>query len=237
MEFESEALLPTPGSFVLALQLEGGMPPARGAAGDFTQLILAASPIVKAVMGLLLLFSVISWGIVLYKWWTFRGIENHSSTFLDMFRNSAKFSEVQAVCPSLAASPLVGMFQAGYAELNCPASAVRTRPGQSRNPCATSNPQEPYGGGPRVAARLVDGSEQVGEARAVPRDDGEHHALHRVVRNGVGDHDGVHEHRRSRARPISRSSHAASPKRSSRRRSACSRRFRPSTSTTTSRPR
>jgi biopolymer transport protein TolQ len=93
------------------------MPPARGAAGDFSQLILSASPIVKFVMGLLLLFSVISWGIIFYKWWTFRGIEKQSSTFIDVFRKSAKFSEVQAVCPSLASSPLVGMFQAGYAEL------------------------------------------------------------------------------------------------------------------------
>ena len=109
--------MPTPGWYVLALQLEGGMLPARGGAADFTELIFSASPIVKAVMGLLLLFSVISWGIILYKWWTFRGIEKHSSTFLDVFRKSAKFSEVQAVCPSLAASPLVGMFQAGYAEL------------------------------------------------------------------------------------------------------------------------
>jgi biopolymer transport protein TolQ len=92
------------------------MPP-RDAAGDFLNLILSASPIVKAVMGLLLLFSVISWGIIFYKWWSFRGIEQHSSTFLEVFRKSAKFSEVQAVCPSLASSPLVGMFQAGYAEL------------------------------------------------------------------------------------------------------------------------
>ena len=108
--------MPTPGLLVLALQLEAGMPP-RDAAGDFSQLILSASPIVKAVMGLLMLFSVISWGIILYKWWSFRGIEQHSSTFLEVFRKSAKFSEVQAVCPSLASSPLVGMFQAGYAEL------------------------------------------------------------------------------------------------------------------------
>ena len=107
--------MPTPG-FVLALQ-EGGLPPVEAAAGDLTQLILSASPIVKFVMGLLLLFSVISWGIILYKWWTFRGIERHSSTFIEVFRKSAKFSEVQAVCPSLASSPLVGMFQAGYAEL------------------------------------------------------------------------------------------------------------------------
>ncbi|HWI19014.1 MAG TPA: MotA/TolQ/ExbB proton channel family protein, partial [Vicinamibacterales bacterium] len=68
-------------------------------------------------MGLLVLFSVISWGITLVKWWTFRGIEKQSATFIEVFRKSAKFSEVQAVCPSLAASPLVGMFQAGYAEL------------------------------------------------------------------------------------------------------------------------
>jgi biopolymer transport protein TolQ len=112
-----EGLLPTPG-FFLALQLEDGSAPSRAAAaGDVTDLILAASPIVQFVMALLLLFSVISWGIVLYKWWAFRGIEKHTSTFLEVFRKSAKFSEVQAVCPSLALSPLVGMFQAGYAEL------------------------------------------------------------------------------------------------------------------------
>ncbi len=34
-----------------------------------------------------------------------------------MFRRSNKFSEVQAVCRSLSESPLVGLFQSGYAEL------------------------------------------------------------------------------------------------------------------------
>jgi biopolymer transport protein TolQ len=112
-----EGLLPTPGLF-LALQVEDGSAPTRSAAAaDFTDLIFAASPIVQFVMALLLLFSVISWGIVLYKWWSFRGIERHTATFLEVFRKSAKFSEVQAVCPSLSLSPLVGMFQAGYAEL------------------------------------------------------------------------------------------------------------------------
>lgn len=109
--------MPTPGSFVLALQLEGGLPPNRGAAGDVAALIFSAGPIEKFVMGLLLLFSVVSWGIILYKFWAFRGIEKQSKTFLEVFRKSTKFSEVQAVCPSLGLSPLVGMFQAGYAEL------------------------------------------------------------------------------------------------------------------------
>jgi biopolymer transport protein TolQ len=101
----------------LALQLGGGAPSARGAAGDVVALILAASPIVKAVIAILLIFSVVSWGIILYKAWNYRGIAKQTVTFLDVFRKSTKFSEVQAVCPSLDASPLVGMFQAGYAEL------------------------------------------------------------------------------------------------------------------------
>ena len=113
---DSEGLLPTPG-FFLALQLEDGSAPTRAAAADFIDLILAASPVVKVVMALLLIFSVISWGIILYKWWAYRGIEKHTATFLEVFRKSAKFSEVAAVCPSLSLSPLVGMFQAGYAEL------------------------------------------------------------------------------------------------------------------------
>ena len=107
--------MPTPG-LILAVQLEGGSAP-RAAAEDFTELVLSASLVVQFVMGLLLLFSIISWGIVLYKWWAYRGIEKDTRTFLEVFRKSAKFSEVQAVCPSLAQSPLVGMFQAGYAEL------------------------------------------------------------------------------------------------------------------------
>jgi biopolymer transport protein TolQ len=41
-----------------------------------------------------------------------------TAKFLEAFRKSSKFSEVQAVCASLPASPLVGVFQAGYAELN-----------------------------------------------------------------------------------------------------------------------
>lgn len=61
--------------------------------------------------------SVGSWGIILYKLWAFRRSEAQSSSFIDVFRRSSKFSEVQAVCRSLTESPLVGLFQSGYAEL------------------------------------------------------------------------------------------------------------------------
>jgi biopolymer transport protein TolQ len=58
-----------------------------------------------------------SWGITLFKIRTFRRAERQSASFLEVFRRSSKFSEVQAVCRSLSDSPLVGLFQSGYAEL------------------------------------------------------------------------------------------------------------------------
>jgi biopolymer transport protein TolQ len=111
-------LLPTPGSVVLALQLQGSAAPARESTGNVVALLGEASPLTYVVLVVLLVFSVVSWGIVLYKAWAFRRIERQTATFLDVFRRSTKFSEVQAVCKSLEGSPLVGMFQAGYAELN-----------------------------------------------------------------------------------------------------------------------
>jgi biopolymer transport protein TolQ len=122
--------LPTLGSLVLALQLQGSAAPTRETTGNVVDLIKEASAVSQAVIGILLIFSIGSWAIVLYKAWTFRRMERQSATFLDVFRRSSKFSEVQAVCKSLEGSPLVGMFQAGYAELNL----------QLRQPPVTGSP-------------------------------------------------------------------------------------------------
>jgi biopolymer transport protein TolQ len=137
-------LLPTPGVFVLGLQLQGSAASAPEAATDFTQLLLGASPVVKAVLVFLVFFSIVSWAIVLYKALAFGRIEKQSRTFLDVFRRSTKFSEVQAVCKSLADSPLVGMFQAGYAELNL----------QLRQP-ATGSEASPEGRAPRPTLKSL----------------------------------------------------------------------------------
>jgi len=80
-------------------------------------LISRATPVTIAILAALGLLSIWSWGIFLYKWWTFRRAARHSAQFLEVFRRSNKFSEVQAVCRSLGDSPLVGLFQTGYAEL------------------------------------------------------------------------------------------------------------------------
>lgn len=85
---------------------------------DLLQLITQGGAIAQIVLVTLLIFSVISWGVILFKFWQFSRASRQSATFMEVFRKSSKFSEVQAVCPTLSDSPVVGLFQAGYAELN-----------------------------------------------------------------------------------------------------------------------
>src|SRR5262245_7232740 len=74
--------------------------------------------VVKVVLLILALFSFVSWAIILYKGVSLRRAYSQSVTFLDVFRRSSKFSEVNSVCVQLKSSPLVGVFQAGYIEVN-----------------------------------------------------------------------------------------------------------------------
>ena len=108
----------TAGTLGLALLLQGPENVAPSNSGSILLEILANStPISKAVLIILATFSIASLGITLHKVWTFRRLQRQTATFLDVFRRSSKFSEVQAVCGSLSESPLVGLFLAGYAEL------------------------------------------------------------------------------------------------------------------------
>ena len=126
----------TPGSSFLALLLQapGGAAPDAGL--SIVELIAESTLLSKAVLLMLALFSIGSWSVIFYKEWTFQRSARQSATFLDVFRRSSKFSEVQAVCRSLRESPLVGLFQAGYAELTAqlrqaqPAIETAGGPGQ-----------------------------------------------------------------------------------------------------------
>jgi biopolymer transport protein TolQ len=142
--YVAEARLRTLGrlSYALLLQAQGGAAPEGGSSASILSLFVKSSAVSKLVFLILALFSIVSWSIILYKLWAFRRSERQSGSFLDVFRRSNKFSEVQAVCRSLEDSPLVGLFQAGYTELtaqlrqNVPAEAAAV---------AGSNPRAPAG--------------------------------------------------------------------------------------------
>ena len=107
----------TLGFAAFALQATAAPEPGTGGV-DFIKLISEATWLSKSVLLILLLFSAVSWGVILSKTWQYRRAARDTGTFLQVFRKSTKFSEVQSIAASVPASPLVGIFQAGYAELN-----------------------------------------------------------------------------------------------------------------------
>jgi biopolymer transport protein TolQ len=81
-------------------------------------IIMGAGWVVKAVMLLLLLFSVICWGIILTKAVVLSRAKKDTQLFFDAFRESRKFSILYTEAKQFTHSPLAQVFKAGYAELN-----------------------------------------------------------------------------------------------------------------------
>jgi biopolymer transport protein TolQ len=108
--------------------------------------MLRRSVCARGVLLILAFLSVASWAVILFKLWAFARAERQSRSFLDVFRRSNKFSEVQAVCRSLEHSPLVGLFQSGYAELTAQLRQASSpgEPSAAANSPA-SNPRPPSG--------------------------------------------------------------------------------------------
>jgi biopolymer transport protein TolQ len=77
-----------------------------------------SGPMGTAVLLSLVFFSVVSWAILLWKLVHLKRARGQSRAFLETFRNSKRFSEVSSATGKVAASPLVGVFQAGYSEID-----------------------------------------------------------------------------------------------------------------------
>lgn len=80
------------------------------------ELLLRASPIAKAVLILLLLFSIYSWAIIISKWLWLRRAEAASERFLKRFRSGAKLSDLYSDAEG-EESPIGRVFLAGYEEI------------------------------------------------------------------------------------------------------------------------
>ena len=106
--------------------------------GGVAGLVASSGLMARFVLALLLLFSLLSWAIILYKGLALHRAHSHSETFLEIFRKSSKFSEVNSVCSQLKASPLVGVFQAGYLEVNQQVRGTGTTPAAGARPTVRS---------------------------------------------------------------------------------------------------
>lgn len=99
--------------------------------GEIWQLLANSGLVARIVLGILLVFSVLSWAIIFHKYWSFKAARRHSQEFLKVFRQSKKLSEIRSSCQKLPASPLPSVFLAGYREIENQA-VVSDNPGKPR---------------------------------------------------------------------------------------------------------
>lgn len=85
---------------------------------DLFHAMLEASLVSKMVMVMLFLFSVACWVLIFQKQILMTKTLKDTVHFLNVFRNSVRFSEVKGVCDNFPFSPQVGLFLAGFSELN-----------------------------------------------------------------------------------------------------------------------
>jgi biopolymer transport protein TolQ len=84
--------------------------------GGVLDLILSAGPIAKAVLAVLAIFSIISWALIVEKWWQFRRVRRQTLAFLKVFREGRRPSVVAVAAKKLRESPLAQLYVAAYHE-------------------------------------------------------------------------------------------------------------------------
>jgi biopolymer transport protein TolQ len=101
-------------------------PTVHGNGPGIVEFFIQAGAMAKLVLALLAGFSLGSWAIILSKTVQLRRATQASDRFLKTFRQSARFSEVSSAAGRLEASPLVGVFRAGYAEIDAQIKSAKT---------------------------------------------------------------------------------------------------------------
>lgn len=87
--------------------------------------------VVKGVLILLILFSVVSWAIIMYKLVQIHKAFSESGRFMDFFWKTKRFDTISAQADRFASSPLTALFNEGYSELKQLMEADAAKPEHS----------------------------------------------------------------------------------------------------------
>jgi biopolymer transport protein TolQ len=81
------------------------------------EILWTAGPVAKVVLGILLFFSIVSWALIVEKWWQFRRVRRQSLAFTKVFREGRRASVVQTAARKYRDSPLAQLYAAAYMEI------------------------------------------------------------------------------------------------------------------------
>ncbi len=94
-----------------------GVPGASNPAGNILSLLSGATPVGKIAMLMLLVFSIVSWAVIIFKLLEYSRARKNSEKFVSHFRRTKNFSEINKFASTLPGSPLASIFKYGYKEL------------------------------------------------------------------------------------------------------------------------
>src|SRR5262245_32457710 len=84
--------------------------------GEIINLVKQTGPVAQVVLLILLIFSIMSWAIILSKWASLKRARSQSGRFLRAFRRAQRLQDVAAVSDQFKPSPLVPIFENAYDE-------------------------------------------------------------------------------------------------------------------------
>src|SRR5437899_9356123 len=84
--------------------------------GEILDMLSNTGAVARLVLLSLLLFSLISWAIILTKWRLLRRARVQSGRFVRAFRKAQRLQDIAAVADQFRPSPLVGVFEGGFDE-------------------------------------------------------------------------------------------------------------------------
>jgi len=90
----------------------------RGFEGSVLELIINAGLVVKLVLLILLIFSIVSWAIIFFKFKLLRKAERETKEFLRIFQSKKDLSVIYSESRKYRQSPLAEIFRKGFTELN-----------------------------------------------------------------------------------------------------------------------
>jgi biopolymer transport protein TolQ len=106
-----------PIAFLLLQGDDTGAPPSPAPSSGISAILEVLhhiGPVAMVVLGVLAIFSLMSWAIILAKWALFRRARAQNRRFLRAFRKASRLQEISAVSDQFKPSPLVNVFDEVY---------------------------------------------------------------------------------------------------------------------------
>jgi biopolymer transport protein TolQ len=94
------------------------LPTSDALGSNVLDLVIQAGPVAKAVLALLGIFSVVSWALIVEKWWQMRRARSQTVQFLRAYREGRRPSVVFGAARKLRESPLAQLYVAAHQEVS-----------------------------------------------------------------------------------------------------------------------